>query len=153
MLNISIIVQDISDAVVIASYDGILVTSKHASSHLKPLVDQVSRIPMYEQRNWGDYRILDYKMGESPSLIKRIYMEVGKSISYQYNTKRSEVWVIVKGKGILTVDDVDTVVSAGSVIQVPDSTKYSLLAATQIELIEIQLGREESKEKDAMLPL
>ena len=41
MLNIPIIVQDISDAVVIACDEGILVTSKSGSVHLKELVDEL----------------------------------------------------------------------------------------------------------------
>ena len=42
MLDTPVVVQDISDAVVIVSNDGILVTSKEGSAHLKDLVDQVS---------------------------------------------------------------------------------------------------------------
>jgi len=142
MLNIPIIVQDVSDAVVIASHDGILVTSKPGSSYLKALTEQVSNRPMYEQRKWGDYRVLDYKAGEPSSIIKRVRIDAGKEISCQYHTKRCEVWVVVKGKGILTIGEVDSVVSTGSVIQIPDIAKHSLLAATEMELVEVQLGHE-----------
>ena len=47
---------------------------------------------------------------------------------------RSEVWIIVKGKGILTIDGVDSIVSEGSVIQIPVGVKHSLLAATEFSL-------------------
>ena len=149
MLNLPIVVQDLTNAVVVASHDGILVTSKHGSSFLKPLVDQINLRPMYEQRGWGNYRVLEYKQSnESSSLVKRMHIDAGKSISCQYHTKRSEFWVIVRGKGILTIDGVDSVVSLGNVIHIPREAKHSLLAATDLEFIEVQLGNGNLDEED-----
>ena len=149
MLNIPVLVQDIQDAVVIASHDGVLVSSKQGSSHLKPLADQVSQRPMYEQRRWGDYRVLDYKQAVgTSSLIKRLRIDAGQGISYQYHLKRSEVWVIVRGKGIFTADGVDSVVGPGSVVQIPPKTKHSILAAVEMEIVEVQLGVAELEEED-----
>ena len=149
MLNIPIIVQDLAEAIVVASHDGILVTSKHGSSFLKPLVEQINLRPMYEQRRWGNYRVLEYIQDhEFSSLVKRMHMDVGKAISYQYHTKRSEVWVIIEGKGILTIDGIDSVVVPGSVINIPKDAKHSLLAATELEFIEVQLGTGELDEDD-----
>jgi len=149
MLNIPIVVHDVTDTVVIASHDGILVSSKQGSSFLKPLADQISLRPMYEQRRWGDYRVLDYKQADkASSLVKRIRIDAGQAISYQFHSKRSEVWVVVSGKGILTVDDVDSVVSPGSVVMVPRMAKHSVLAATELELVEVQLGEGELIEED-----
>jgi len=148
MLNIPIIVQDISDAMVIASYDGILVTSKSESPQLKDLAEQISTRPMYEQRHWGDYRVLDYHSSDNTYLTKRIHIAAGKAISYQYHTKRSEVWTVVSGKGILTIEDIDSIVSVGSVIQIPVGAKHSLLAATDMVFIEVQLGQGELEEED-----
>jgi len=149
MLNIPIIAQDLSDVVVVASYDGILVSSKQGSSFLKPLAERIDLRPMYEQRRWGDYRVLEYKQknGKS-SLVKRLRIEAGQTISYQYHLKRSEVWVVVSGKGILTVDGEDAVVAPGSVIQIGPESRHALLAATELELIEVQLGEGELEEED-----
>ena len=149
MLNIPVIAQDMSDTVVVASYDGILISSKHGSSFLKPLAEQIKLRPMYEQRRWGDYRVLEYKRtNEASSLVKRMRIEAGKAISYQYHTLRSEIWVIVSGKGILTLDETDTVVSPGSVIKIPQGSRHSLLAATDMEFIEVQLGTGDLDEDD-----
>lgn len=149
MLGIPIIVQDISDSVIVASYDGILISSKPGSSFVRPLAEQINLRPMYEQRNWGDYRVLEYRQSNGySSLVKRMRMDAGKSVSYQYHTKRSEVWAIISGKGILTIDGVDSVVSPGSVVSIPKESKHSLLAATDLEFIEVQLGNSELDEDD-----
>lgn len=143
MLNIPIIAQEINDAVIIASHDGILVSSKHGSSFLKPLAEQINLRPMYEQRRWGNYRILDYKqIGETPSIIKRTRINAGQSVIFETQTEKNEkeILVIIRGKGILTENNFDSVISPGSVIQINHGEKKSLLAATDIELIEIQWG-------------
>ena len=149
MLNLPVIAQDLNDTVIVASHDGILISSKKGSSYLKPLAEQVTLRPMYEQKHWGDYRVLDYKQANGvSSIVKRMKIETGEAISYQYHSKRSEVWVIVSGKGILTIDGVDTVVTAGSVVQIPQGSKHSLLAAAELEFIEVQLGSGDLDEED-----
>ena len=149
MLNLPIIAQDISDTIVVASYDGILVSSKHGSSFLKPLAEQINLRPMYEQRRWGTYRVLEYSHSDKgSSLVKRLRMDAGQSISYQYHNNRSETWVIVSGKGIFTLDGIDSVVSPGSVLKIPQGSRHSLLAATSLEFIEVQLGEGDLDEDD-----
>ena len=140
-LNTPVIVHDIMDAVVIASHDGILVSSKYGSASIKPLAEQISLRPMYEQKRWGDYRVLDYKnIGKVSSLVKRLRVDAGQSIHYLCHQKHSEVWIVVSGKGILAVDGVESVVCSGSVVQIPEKAEHSIFATTELELIEIQLG-------------
>ncbi|MDR2559635.1 MAG: mannose-1-phosphate guanylyltransferase [Oscillospiraceae bacterium] len=152
MLNTPVIVQDINDAVIVASHDGILVSSKQGSSFMKPLAEQISQRPMYEQRRWGDYRVLDYKQNAgNSSLVKRIRIDAGQTMTRKSCGSRSEVWVVVSGKGILTVDAVDSVVSTGSMAEIPQNAEYSFLAATELELIEIQFGAGALEEEEAVL--
>jgi mannose-1-phosphate guanylyltransferase len=139
MLDIPIIVQDISDAVIVASYDGILVSSKQGSSFLKPLTEQISLRPMYEQRSWGDYRILEYKPSDTGvSMVKRVRIEAGKSFNDTPN-EQDRIWVIISGKGILTLNDIDSVAAPGDSIKIPNKTETALLAATHMEMIEVIL--------------
>ena len=149
MLNVPVIVQDISDAIVIASHDGILISSKPGSSYLKPLTEQIIHRPMYEQRRWGDYRVLDYKQTDNiSSLIKRIRIDAGQIVECQYHDNRSKAWVVIRGKGIMTINNMESIVSAGNSIQIPYGASHSMLAATELELIEIQLGQGELEEYD-----
>jgi len=149
MLDIPVIANDLESAVVVVGYDGILVSSKKGASNLKSVVDKIHLRPMYEQRRWGDYRVLEYKRDNGvSSLVKRIHMNVGQSMSYQYHEKRNEALVIISGKAIITIDDVDSVVAPGDVIPIPPKTKHTLLAATDFEFIEVQLGTSELEEED-----
>lgn len=63
--------------------------------------------PMFEERRWGWYRVLDYKESDdgTKTLTKRLCISAGKNISYQYHHYRSEVWVIVKVEGEFVLND------------------------------------------------
>ena len=136
-LNIPIIAMGLKDIVVAASADGIFVADKNESSYNKPLVEKLDNRPMYEERAWGDFQVLDiYKK----SLVKHLCIKAGKSISYQKHNHRDEVWTIIDGEGIVILDDKEKYVSAGDVIQIKQGVKHALKADKDIHFIEVQYG-------------
>lgn len=143
-LDIPITVLGISNAVVAASPDGILVTDKHASPRIKSVMKDFKQRPMYEERRWGWYKVLDYTKYEEGNevLTKRIGLQAGKNLSYQLHRKRAEVWTIVKGEGEFVLDDEISRVKAGNVVHIPVESKHGLRAVTNLELIEVQTGSE-----------
>jgi mannose-1-phosphate guanylyltransferase len=140
-LDIPVAVLGLSDVVVAASPDGILVTSKEASPRVKELIDFDQR-PMFEERRWGWYRVLDHTRFDEgyEVLTKRIGVKAGKNLSYQYHFKRSEVWTVISGEGEFILDDKLFNVSAGSVLQIPVGAKHGIRAITDLEFIEVQTG-------------
>lgn len=54
-----IFVDGLKDVVVAACPDGILVCSKEHSEEIKKSVENLTPRPMYEERRWGTYRVLD----------------------------------------------------------------------------------------------
>lgn len=143
-LDIPVVTLGIEDAVVAVSPDGILVSSKEASPKIKELTSSLGHRPMYEERRWGWYRVLDYcKASEGEEVLtKRIGIMAGRNISYQIHHHRSEVWTIIKGEGECVIDDLLFSVKAGDVLQIPVGTKHALMATTDIEFIEVQTGSE-----------
>ncbi|RNF39513.1 sugar phosphate nucleotidyltransferase [Planococcus salinus] len=143
-LDIPVTLLGLNDVVVAASPDGILVTDKDSSTKVKEYVDGLNGRPMYEERRWGWYRVLEYtKYAEGNQvLIKRLGINAGKNFSYQMHYKRSEVWTIVKGEGILVFNDQLRHVRAGDVIHIPLASKHTLRATTDMEIIEVQTGSE-----------
>lgn len=143
-LDLPISILGLSNIVVAASPDGILVTDKDSSPRIKELVNDIYQRPMYEERRWGWYRVLDYSKMENglEVLTKRICIETGANLSYQSHNNRTEVWNIVKGNGAIVLDDKYEKITAGDVIQIPLGSKHSIKAETEIEIIEIQSGTE-----------
>lgn len=141
-LDIPIIVLGLSNVVVAASPDGILVTDKKASPRIKELVDGFIQRPMFEERRWGWYRVLDHMKYENGQevLTKRIGVSAGRNLSYQLHYQRSEVWTITNGEGEFALDDVIYKVKPGDVLNIPIGAKHGIKASTNLEFIEVQAG-------------
>lgn len=141
-LDIPITVLGIKNAVVAASPDGILVTDKVASPRIKEVLKGFEQRPMYEERRWGWYRVLDHTKFEEGNevLTKRIGVKAGKNLSYQKHYARSEVWTIIKGEGEFALNDEIRVVKPGDVLVIPLEAKHGIKATTDLEFIEVQTG-------------
>lgn len=143
-LDIPVTVIGLSNVVVAASADGILVTEKSASPRIKEVLGNYDERPMYEERRWGWYKVLDYTRHDQGQevLTKRICVGEGKSSSYQIHYKRSEVWTFTKGNGEIVINDRIIPVKSGDVWHIPVGTKHAVRAITDLEFIEVQTGSE-----------
>ncbi|MEJ8545112.1 sugar phosphate nucleotidyltransferase [Brevibacillus borstelensis] len=141
-LDIPIAILGVSNIVVAASPDGVLVSDKSASHRVKDFVKPLEQRPMFEERRWGWYRVLDYQTSEDGTEImtKRLCITAGKNLSYQYHLMRSEVWTIVSGTGEFVLEDQMVLVSAGDVFKIPTGAKHGIKAITELEIIEVQMG-------------
>lgn len=92
-----------------------------------------------EIRPWGFYTNL---LEEEYTKVKKIVVKPGESLSYQYHLKRSEVWVIVKGKAEVKIDDVVMQHKVGDIIRIPVEAVHQVTNTSDDELIfiEVQLG-------------
>ena len=141
-LSLPIFCDGLKDMVVAASPDGILVCSKGRSEFIKKHVDSLESRPMYEERRWGTYRVIDdvtYSDGYK-SLTKSITLKAGRNISYQYHLHRSEVWTFVDGNGLVMVDDQVKAVSRGNVVHIRQGQKHAVKAISDLTFIEVQSG-------------
>ncbi|MED3324614.1 sugar phosphate nucleotidyltransferase [Bacillus thuringiensis] len=143
-LDIPVSVLGLSNIIVAASPDGILVSEKEASPRVKELVGDWDQRPMYEERRWGWYRVLDHTKYDDGNevLTKRIGITASRNLSYQYHNNRSEVWTIVKGEGIFVLNDEIRVVRPGDVLEIQPGQKHAIKAVTDLEFIEVQSGSE-----------
>lgn len=58
-LEIPVMCIGAKDMVIAASYDGILISDKGRSEHIKTYADRLQCRPMYEERRWGEYKVID----------------------------------------------------------------------------------------------
>lgn len=141
-LDIPVTILGISNAVIAVSPDGILVADKEKSPKIKDLVTEFDDRPMYVERRWGWYRVLDHTKYENEHevLTKKIGISAGSNLSYQYHIYRKEVWTVVKGEGIIALGSTFQTVYPGDVIQVMAGERHAIRAITDLEIIEVQSG-------------
>ncbi|MBX4151416.1 sugar phosphate nucleotidyltransferase [Paenibacillus lautus] len=145
-IDIPVSVVGLSNIVVAASPDGILVTDKSASPRIKDFIN-FNQGPMYEERQWGWIRILDDQTYDDGRCVitKRIGIGEGKNISYRMHSSREEVWTIVKGEGEFIQNGNFMRVKAGNVLHLPMKTLHSIRALSDLEIIVVQSGVEHER--------
>ena len=91
------------------------------------------------ERPWGRYDIL-YENDECK--VKKIKVIPGGKLSYQYHTKRREVWTITKGNLTIVLDDQKLFRGPGQSIRIPLGAKHRAWNETdrEVEFIEVQTG-------------
>lgn len=137
-----IYVDGLKNIVVAACPDGILVCGKEHAEDIKKAVENLTPRPMYEERRWGTYRVLDdtiYADGNH-ALTKSITLKAGKNISYQIHHHRAETWTFVQGEGIFVLDGVEQRVKAGDTVHIPVEHYHAIKALTELTFIEVQCG-------------
>lgn len=143
-LPIPIIALGLKDVVVAASPDGILITDKAKSSALKSYVDGINNRPMYEENQWGEYRVLNFEKHEDYvySLTKQLTVRAGKAISYQAHRIRDEILTVLSGSGDLILDGTVLKVRRGDVFTINKGQKHTIRAheTGDLHCVEIQIG-------------
>lgn len=138
-LNVPILCMGLKDVVVAASNEGILVSNKKQSSYIKPFVENINQQIMFAEKSWGSYKVIDV---QEESLTILVTLKPGNSMKYHSHDFRDEVWTIVLGTGKAIVDGVEKIVKAGDVITMKAESKHTIIAETELKVIEVQIGKD-----------
>lgn len=141
-LDIPVFCDGLKDVIVAASPDGIMVCNKQNSEKIKDYANKLTMRPMYVERNWGFYRVLEHSEfeGGSNSLTKLVHLTAGKNISCHLHHHRSEIWTCIAGEGIFVLDGESRDVKRGGVMNIPLGHYHALKAITDMTFIEVQIG-------------
>lgn len=93
----------------------------------------------FDNRPWGRWE--EY-LFEPMYRVKRILVFPGKRLSLQYHELRSEVWVIVQGKAMVTVGEKTFEAGAGDVVRIEKGQLHRIENHTNetVVFIETQVG-------------
>lgn len=138
-LNVPILAMGLHDVVISASADGILVSDKEQSSYIKPFVDKIDQQIMFAEKSWGSFRVLDV---ESGSMTIKVTLNAGQSMNYHSHKNRDEVWIVISGTGRTIVDGMEQSIHKGDVITMQAGCRHTVIAESELKLVEVQLGEE-----------
>lgn len=137
-LDVPILCMGLTDMVVSASPEGILVSDKHQSSYIKPFVDKFDQEIMFAEKSWGYYRVLDV---EENSMTIKVTLKAGHRMNYHSHAHRKEIWTVISGKGRAIIDGEIREIRPGNVLHMPIGCKHTVIADTDLKIIEEQLGK------------
>lgn len=136
----------LTDMVVVAADDVVLVAPKERSQDVKLLVDKLKaagRVQVTAHRKcyrpWGWYQGVD--SGERFQ-VKRIMVKPGAKLSMQMHHHRAEHWVVVQGAAKVTRGSDEVLVFENQSIFIPQGEKHRLEnpGKLPLHLIEVQSG-------------
>ena len=136
-MDVPVLAMGLKDVVISASPQGILVSDKEQSSYIRPFVDGIEEQIMFAEKSWGSYRVMDV---EPEALTIKVTLNPGHGMNYHSHQRRDEVWVVISGEGVTTVDGVRKTVRPGDVITMKAGCCHTVDAVTELKLIEVQLG-------------
>lgn len=136
-LEMPILCMGCKDMVVAASSDGILVADKVRSGSMKSYVEKINTDIRYAEKSWGTYNVVDAQTG---AITIKASLKAGKGMSYHSHDFRDEVWTVISGEGTVIVDGMEQFVKTGDVVTIAAGCKHTIKAATDMQLIEVQIG-------------
>ena len=138
-LDVPILCMGLKDVVVSASPEGILVSDKEQSSYIKPFVSTLDHRVMFAEKSWGSFRVIDI---DSQSVTIKVTLNPGHRMNYHSHKNRDEVWAVISGKGKTIVDGMEQSVKIGDVITMSAGCRHTVIAETELKMIEVQLGED-----------
>lgn len=138
-LDMPILCMGLKNAIISASPEGILVADKEQSSYIKPYVDKLDNQIMFAEKSWGSFQVLDVT---ADSMTIKVTLNPGHKMNYHSHEHRDEVWNIISGSGDVIIDGVKKPVQAGDVVTMQAGCKHTIIADTELKVIEVQLGKE-----------
>ncbi len=136
----------LENIIIVETKDAVLVAKKDSSQNLKSTVSLMKRLGFKEAENnkivyrpWGSF--LSMENGNTWQ-IKKIQVNPGASLSLQMHFRRSEHWVVVKGKAKIEIGNQKKIIGSNESVYIPLGVKHRLSNPTKLPLtlIEIQSG-------------
>lgn len=97
----------------------------------------------FVRRSWGWYFVL---LNFRHFKVKLLRFSRGTSLSYQYHSYRSELWLFLSGVGMFTREISDFCCAGGDFAFVDIGDRHSFNASLPTWVIEIQYGKECNEE-------
>ena len=136
-LNLPILCSEVKDLIVVASQDGILISTPNENPAIKEYVEKNQIRAHYIEKSWGTFEIVD---SSDNSLLIKLFLKANQKMSYHSHDKRDEIWNIISGDGIIVIDGKRKNVHRGETIFIKRKTKHTIISYTDMDIVEIQLG-------------
>jgi mannose-1-phosphate guanylyltransferase/mannose-1-phosphate guanylyltransferase/mannose-6-phosphate isomerase len=136
----------VHDVILVDTEDALMLVRPGEAQKVSQLYERIkSKNPdaverhVFEQRPWGDFRVLKKEPGFKTKLITVL---PGAQLSYQSHEHRSEHWVVVEGLAEVILDDIPHALKRGDYIFIQPRQKHRLknIGKTNLKVIEVQIG-------------
>ncbi len=93
--------------------------------------------PVTVAKGWGSYTVLHE---ENNNLTILVTLNEGSRMRYHSHSERRELWVVASGSGLVVMNEDERTVRTGDVIEIPREVRHTVIANSELKLIEVQIG-------------
>lgn len=140
-LGTPVVVLGVKNLVIVAAPDGILVSDKESSSYLKPYVEQFTDRPYYEEKSWGESKILEINTYESEekNLVSHLVIHEKESYRCDNSPYRYTNLNILCGYGTILLNGREYELHKGVIVQIKEHDSYHIETNREMHIIKTEL--------------
>lgn len=140
-LGTPVVVLGVKNLVIVAAPDGILVSDKESSSYLKPYVEQFTDRPYYEEKSWGESKILEINTYESEekNLVSHLVIHEKESYRCDNSPYRYTNLNILCGYGTILLNGQEYELHKGDIVQIKEHDSYHIETNREMHIIKTEL--------------
>jgi len=136
----------LKDLIVVDTEDAVLVSHYEQTHNIKPILEKIKsrNLPQYSvhptiHRPWGNFTVIEDGLTFK---VKKIVVKPKQKLSLQFHNKRSEHWVVLKGRAKVKLNGESFYLGPHQSIDIPICHKHRLENPEKnlLEIIEIQAG-------------
>jgi len=137
---------DVENLAIVDTPDALLISKLGSTQKVRAVVDELKSLKttlhqthLEESRPWGSFTVLE---SHETFKVKRIVVTPGKRLSLQKHQFRSEHWVVVQGKALVTVGNEEKLLHPNHSIFIPlgEIHRIENPGDEDLILIEVQYG-------------
>jgi len=112
----------------------------------KKIIKSVSENPQPQTvaKNWGSYTVLHE---EKDNLTILVVLTEGSRMKYHSHEGRRELWIVASGAGRVIMNEEERYIRTGDVVQIPRQVRHTVIAGSELKLIEVQIGDTSASDK------
>ena len=106
-------------------------------------MDKIDKRPMYEERSWGEYTVLNISSDSSgnQTVTKKKCIQAGKSIIETRHKQHLEVWTVLSGKAVISIKGRKHDAFPGDTFTIECNVLHGLVAEEDTVLLEVQIEK------------
>ena len=149
-LDIPVLGMGLKNMIIAVSNDGILVAEKKKSGDIKPFVEEIDQEAKFAVKSWGTYTVINSQEGSSTI---KVSMLKGSQMAYHSHEHRDEIWTVISGTGKMLLNGTMRQVSPGDTVMIPKGMFHTVMAETDMDIIEVQIGKRLDKQDKIVVPV
>ena len=84
---------------------------------------------------------------EKDNLTILVTLTEGSRMKYHSHDGRRELWIVASGTGRVIMNEEERFIRTGDVVQIPRQVRHTVIAGSELKLIEVQIGNTDAADK------